>query len=72
MPAMIFWNLDRLHVLQLWWVVLWGLDVIIIWLACAEYSSSIVVQEAVQQTVEVIFEDPGVKELISKLYQKGV
>jgi cytoplasmic iron level regulating protein YaaA (DUF328/UPF0246 family) len=48
------------------------LDVIIIWLACAEYSSSIVVQEAVQQTVEVIFEDPGVKELISKLYQKGV
>ncbi|CAM6002290.1 unnamed protein product [Sphagnum balticum] len=27
-------------------------------------------QEAVQQTVEVIFEDPGVKELISKLYQK--
>ncbi|CAK9200944.1 unnamed protein product [Sphagnum troendelagicum] len=27
-------------------------------------------KEAVQQTVEVIFEDPGVKELISKLYQK--
>jgi exocyst complex component 3 len=27
-------------------------------------------KEAVQRTVEVIFEDPGVKELISKLYQK--
>jgi len=25
----------------------------------------------VQQTVEVIFEDPGVKELIVKLYHKG-
>jgi len=29
-------------------------------------------QEALAQAVEVIFEDPGVKELIAKLYQKGV
>lgn len=29
-----------------------------------------VAKEAVQQTVKVIFEDPGVKELIAKLYQK--
>ncbi|OAE20162.1 hypothetical protein AXG93_3818s1610 [Marchantia polymorpha subsp. ruderalis] len=29
-----------------------------------------IAKEAVQQTVSVIFEDPGVKELIAKLYQK--
>ncbi|KAG0632106.1 hypothetical protein M758_1G304300 [Ceratodon purpureus] len=29
-------------------------------------------KEALSQAVEVIFEDPGVKELISKLYQKGI
>ncbi|RVW24202.1 hypothetical protein CK203_087020 [Vitis vinifera] len=29
------------------------------------------VEEAVHQTVSVIFEDPGVQELLVKLYQKG-
>ena len=29
-------------------------------------------QEAVHQTVRVIFEDPGVQELLVKLYQKGI
>lgn len=28
-------------------------------------------QEAVKQTVNVIFDDPGVQELLVKLYQKG-
>lgn len=28
-------------------------------------------QCAVQQSVKAIFEDPGVKELLAKLYQKG-
>ncbi|RVW47103.1 Exocyst complex component SEC6 [Vitis vinifera] len=30
-----------------------------------------VAKEAVHQTVSVIFEDPGVQELLVKLYQKG-
>lgn len=29
-------------------------------------------QEAVHETVDVIFEDPGVQELLVKLYQKGI
>jgi exocyst complex component 3 len=31
-----------------------------------------VAKEAVHQTVRVIFEDPGVQELLVKLYQKGI
>lgn len=38
-----------------------------IWLSCLLGW----VQEALSQAVAVIFEDPGVKELIGKLYQKG-
>jgi hypothetical protein len=32
---------------------------------------SMLLQEAVIQCVVLIFEDPGVQELIAKLYQKG-
>lgn len=34
-------------------------------------TCSHLLQEAVHQTVSVIFEDPGVEELLVKLYQKG-
>lgn len=37
----------------------------------AYLTCSHLLQEAVHQTVSVIFEDPGVEELLVKLYQKG-